>query len=229
MKTLILGLTLLIASNANAEIIIFDEITSPRLDTEFQISGENTHVDMETNLEWLDFGTHDGADVTFGQSINNTVDFYAEYEFKLATETQISDLFNFFFTDFTDSGNGTMTVSEDPDLTIIQERNSWLVGFGTHKQTTGSELGDDLYSWGMYEADDGTVQYAGFTTFLGEDGVTTTFTSTDYTTGGLTRDSAFANLGVFMVRDYTVVPIPAAIWLFGTGLIALLGIARRKV
>jgi len=229
MKKLILGLTLLIASTANADIIIYNEITSTRLDTEFQISGENTHVDIEANLEWLDFGTHDGFDVTFGQSINDTVAFYAEYGFKLATESQVADLFSFFYTDFVDSGDGTMTVIEDPDLTIMQERNSWLVGFGTHEQTTGSELGDTLYSWGMYEADDGSVQYAGFDMFLDSaDNVNTTFTSTAYTIDALSRDSAYANLGVFMVRDYTVVPIPAAVWLFGSGLLGLVAVARRK-
>jgi len=34
----------------------------------------------------------------------------------------------------------------------------------------------------------------------------------------------------FYIRsaDATVVPVPAAIWLFGSGLIGLVGIARRK-
>ncbi|MCW9006033.1 MAG: VPLPA-CTERM sorting domain-containing protein [Gammaproteobacteria bacterium] len=31
-----------------------------------------------------------------------------------------------------------------------------------------------------------------------------------------------------MVRDTTVVPVPAAVWLFGSGLIGLAGFARRK-
>jgi hypothetical protein len=30
------------------------------------------------------------------------------------------------------------------------------------------------------------------------------------------------------VRAFSVVPIPAAIWLFGSGLLGLIGIARRK-
>ena len=45
-----------------------------------------------------------------------------------------------------------------------------------------------------------------------------------------TSDEAYTNYGVFMVRDYTPpVPIPAAIWLFGSGLLGLVAIARRKV
>ena len=35
-------------------------------------------------------------------------------------------------------------------------------------------------------------------------------------------------VGSFLIRDTTVVPIPAAVWLFGSGLISLVGFARRK-
>ena len=46
--------------------------------------------------------------------------------------------------------------------------------------------------------------------------------------------NGFATLGGLQVKEYhlhltgTVVPIPAAVWLFGTGFIALVGLARRK-
>lgn len=36
------------------------------------------------------------------------------------------------------------------------------------------------------------------------------------------------NKGSFLIRDASVVPIPAAVWLFGSGLIGLIGVARRK-
>ena len=41
----------------------------------------------------------------------------------------------------------------------------------------------------------------------------------------------FAALGpdeVGFYADFTVVPVPAAVWLFGSGLLGLIGIARRK-
>jgi len=31
-----------------------------------------------------------------------------------------------------------------------------------------------------------------------------------------------------MANDITAVPVPAAVWLFGSGLIGLVGVARRK-
>jgi fumarate reductase subunit C len=34
--------------------------------------------------------------------------------------------------------------------------------------------------------------------------------------------------GIFMVREATVVPVPAAVWLFASGLLGLVGIARRR-
>jgi hypothetical protein len=34
--------------------------------------------------------------------------------------------------------------------------------------------------------------------------------------------------GVALVRDISAVPVPAAVWLFGSGLIGLVGLARRK-
>ena len=36
-----------------------------------------------------------------------------------------------------------------------------------------------------------------------------------------------SEVGIYMVRT-SAVPIPAAVWLFGSGLIGLVGMARRK-
>ena len=42
------------------------------------------------------------------------------------------------------------------------------------------------------------------------------------------NSASHTNFGSYLVRT-AVVPIPAAIWLFGSGLIGLIGLARRKV
>lgn len=47
-----------------------------------------------------------------------------------------------------------------------------------------------------------------------------------YATGGFYPELPVSWL---LYRDTTVVPVPAAIWLFGSGLIGLVGVARRKV
>ena len=41
------------------------------------------------------------------------------------------------------------------------------------------------------------------------------------------RNSVDEGTGTYLVRT-TVVPVPAAVWLFGSGLIGLIGVARRK-
>ena len=40
--------------------------------------------------------------------------------------------------------------------------------------------------------------------------------------------SAYFDTGSALVRDISTVPVPAAVWLFGSGLLGLIGLARRK-
>jgi hypothetical protein len=67
-----------------------------------------------------------------------------------------------------------------------------------------------LFSFGSYVTLDGCLTSLGF--YLDDTGPT----------------EAFGDRGVFMVRDYTVAPIPAAVWLFGSGLLGPVAVARRK-
>jgi len=45
--------------------------------------------------------------------------------------------------------------------------------------------------------------------------------------GGVTKDNTFFALAV-RPGDVSAVPVPAAVWLFGSGLLGLVGVARRK-
>lgn len=45
---------------------------------------------------------------------------------------------------------------------------------------------------------------------------------------GLDDGASNIRVGSALVRDVSVVPVPAAVWLFGSGLIGLVGLARRK-
>ena len=62
----------------------------------------------------------------------------------------------------------------------------------------------------------------------------TTYTSTDIDGDGIAGigfiDSTFASVPFAANFDFstTTVPIPAAVWLFGSGLLGLIGMARRK-
>jgi len=72
-------------------------------------------------------------------------------------------------------------------------------------------------------------------------GVTCTYTSTDVTATNPVGPDGVRGLGMidgafvgfnanfdFVTPDAAVVPVPAAVWLFGSGLMGLVGVARRK-
>ena len=225
MKNLLFTILLALTFSANASTI--NQTTSDRINAEFVDLGV-THLEIETGLEWLDFGTliaGERTNVTYGHSIDSALVAYGPQDFRIATESEVRNLWELFFPKFVNEGNGTMAV-DDNDLayaTLSEERNSWLFSFGSW---VDPNLGD-LFSLGFYMDDAGFVQEAGI------DLLTNPLASSLYgpdfrkwTTG---TDEGFGNRGVFMVRDYTVVPIPAAIWLFGTGLLGLVAVARRKV
>lgn len=88
---------------------------------------------------------------------------------------------------------------------------------------------------------DTNADYAWYITNAGRTGyVTVDAISGDVILRGwssLAASDAYATAGPFpelpvtwlLYRDTTVVPLPASLWLFGAGLIGLIGIARRKV
>lgn len=46
---------------------------------------------------------------------------------------------------------------------------------------------------------------------------------------GLNDEFSYERAGSALIRNTSVVPVPAAAWLFGSGLLGLVGVARRKV
>ena len=232
MKTFILGTLAALAFNVNAATTTIYETTNPLLDTTFLNTGIS-HVDTTTGLEWLDFGSLVDGPTTLNFSVDYAESYYGAGNggWRLADETEVYNLFNRFFEpDFDGGTNGIMMLPEgDGQSTLIQSRNSWLISFGTDAtEVIGSQDTEDAHIWsaGFYVDENDDVQILGVEFDVA--GLTSNIYGTEYDVTGLTRTQGYDNIGVFMVRDYTVVPIPAAIWLFGSGLIALLGIARRK-
>ena len=236
MKKLLFAI--LTVTSLNASAATWNETTNADLNDYISITSESV-IDSSSDLEWLMFDTGD-TNFTLGFSLQEAEDSYSDFGWKLATETQVNDLFDTFFSGlYVDSGDGSQSgIPESETSKIIQSRNSWLLAFGNDAIIADDgtvAFNDDnpnvIYSTGAYLADDGTLGISGikidfdfdelslFTTLYGPG-----FTFTDPNP----LNSSYSGDGVFMVRDYAVVPIPAAIWLFGTGLIALFGLARRK-
>lgn len=236
MRSLLLTIGLLFTFSANAASVTINSTTNPILDTTFLDTGY-THVDTTTGLEWLDFGSLVGdPSWTFAHSINSAQAAYgpSNGDWRLATYSEVYALWDRFFPAFDGGTTGTMklvdTVDNETDP-LIQSRNSWLFAFGTDAiaQVNGDTLTADGFLWssGMYVDGNGDVQIMGLS-LSADETVYTTLYGPNYDVASLTLDSAYTNLGVFMVRDYTVVPLPPAVWLFGAGLLGLVTVARRK-
>ena len=224
---LLLSLMLVFASSANAAII---ETTDPGLDVSFTDEGLY-HTDHNTGLDWLDFSDLVLGNITLGYSVTDNQNWFGPQGWRMANYDEVYTLFERFFEpEFTDGGNGTMVINGEGDGTsaIIQSRNSWLMDFGTTATSVaGSENPNDaiIRSLGLYLDEGGLVQLMGveFNTY----DLITTIYGPGYDLTNLDVDTYYADYGVFMVRA-TVVPIPAAIWLFGSGLIGLVAVARRR-
>jgi hypothetical protein len=233
MKKLLLVLAMISSFNASAAVYL--EKTNPALDSVFLNAGQSS-VDTTTGLEWLRISVGD-VDYTLGQSINSANSHFGADGWLVASAGQVSDLFNLFFPMFSPGANGTEVINgEDPESVVNQSRNSWILSFGADVDVSGGPVtlnNNQLSSRAMYLNDDGTVGIAGTKISIGSDlDVSTTLYGPEFGIASFTADTSYTNIGVFMVRQYVAdvpdVPIPASIWLFGSGLIGLALVSRRK-
>ena len=103
---------------------------------------------------------------------------------------------------------------------IFAELFSELAGGGTSKA--------EIYTGGPLAPNDSWTPYS-WTTTLGPDvdgGVTLQLKASCGPVEGCGVDAYFDN--VTISTDVAAVPVPAAVWLFGSGLLGLIGVARRK-
>ena len=124
------------------------------------------------------------------------------------TATSTSQNFTDFTLQFDDtSGDGLLQIDEYDMALFSGFTISGLIGFN-----------------GFYDDIIGTPDIAGISTAsgvpLGTPGANWSFLKTD-DTGGCCGPGNWT-------YSSTVVPIPAALWLFGSGLLGLIGVARRK-
>ncbi len=75
-----------------------------------------------------------------------------------------------------------------------------------------------------------TVSSLSFIANAGGDAVFSLGASTSGSVGGFLSAGSFGEqFPVFSGATVSIVPVPAAVWLFGSGLVGLIGIARRRV
>lgn len=229
MKKIFLALSLLVAFNVGAATVVINETTDPVLDQTFLDAG-TSNLDTNTGLYWLNFSDLVSGDLTLGYSVTNNENWFGPQGWRLPTYGEVYNLFDTFFEpEFVAGSNGAMTIGEgDGQSALIQSRNSWMLNFGSDaEEVTGSTNANDaiINSVGLYLDENGIVQMMGIT--FDTLNLETTIFGPGYDTVGLDINTAYADYGVFMVYD-SVVPVPAAVWLFGSGLLGLIVVARRK-
>ena len=207
-KSIIGVIALVISTSVNADLI----------DNNWVINGDAfqfSMIDTSTNLEWLDVSFT--YNVSYNFVINNYLAPGGQYEgFRYATTDEVLHLWS--------------------QAGITNTQHVWQdVGEWDAAQNLGGRLGTTIlgelpvsgaHVLGMVEggpslpSDQRWVMELSFAL----DGVSTRTSNEFYA-----RDIALADshYGSYLVRT-SVVPIPSAVWLFGSGLIGLIGFAGRK-
>ena len=177
------------------------------------VQTDNYQSDTITGLDWLDL------DDTFGQTRSNALLNNAGWRF--ATNGEVEQLSRTLFPDISSNAQSVVRYGTNGYV------NNFLNTFG-YRSTYGPIIGSTIYgrnSYGTYIDEDGQLRILGAI-----DNYACGWDKCNWVVG-LEYVGRFnyphSTIGTFLVRE-TVVPIPAAIWLFGTGLIGLVAVARRK-
>jgi len=175
--------------------------------------------DTVTGLEWLD------VTETAGLSYNNALtSSLIDLGFRYADNNEVTQLFNqafdgYIMTDPTGGNSDTRDagsyVDQAEDVTSYQEL------FGT----TQFQPQSLIYTHMMYLDEDDILRRIGVTYQTVDDWSIVWGLDDPFSPDPNTENGA---VGTFLVKDLSEVPIPAAVWLFGSGLIGLIGVARRK-
>ena len=128
-------------------------------------------------------------------------------------------------TAFTIVTNGAPIDIPDTTFTLTSATGSFnpVAGVGTFSGTisVGSLLSASFSNIQVFSLGAGFYTYAGDVTYTGGD------LQGNLTSGRIEGSAVGASVAA-KLGPVSAVPVPAAAWLFGTGLIGLVGIARRK-
>lgn len=214
--------------NALALVILSLSLTANAVTISYNGYSLNTTTNMVSGggLQWLQWSQ------TAGQSIDTALNGYAASGWRLATNLEMATLFNAFDFGYTflDDELRSQYQHQSNPLNSFSAENEFLELFGsTYYQGGGNDgQGDPLvYTFAFFGNDaDGDGRYN--LAYVRDEYLSAT---NQYATGWaqLYQDSwmtdySYAEYGVALVRT-SPVPVPAAVWLFGS---ALLGLAGKK-
>jgi hypothetical protein len=168
-------------------------------------------TDTASSLDWLDLSVTDSLGVNAALTANSG--------WRLASNTEIEDLFAVAFDGYYDT-YATQHYSFSRQGAYVDQFEDvaiWVSLFGP------TRIGASASSYGFYYDEDNIYRRMGVLDDTDSNFVYSAEYTPNFDSSQETGDSA---TGVFLVRS-SVVPIPAAVWLFGSAL-AGLGWVRRK-
>ena len=177
-------------------------------------------TDTASGLDWLDL------DTTFGQSMTEATT--ANSGWRLATEAEVTTLFWTLFPNFYETADGTCSeftvyCGTSKSAAGSPDQNAKVVDFvSLFGFTDAPSQPNTQVSRGRWLDDLGGVHTMGAVAFSPTN---STIYGIDYLYSA-SADAQIPNVGTYLVRT-SVVPVPAAVWLFGSAL-SFLGFARRK-
>jgi hypothetical protein len=189
-------------------------------------------TDTNNQLDWLDLS------FTRGVSYNDVATNFNTYDgggWRYATNKEVEDLFNTFFPVFTPNKTSGISnlQSGDSGFSTAVSQASLFENLFTSYFVDQQYAGDYAGTWGFYMDGSGSIRLMG--SAIGYEMSCATcpqWVETTPVDAGSTWASGnpYAGFGTYLVRDknLSAVPVPAAVWLFGSGLLGLVGVARRK-
>ena len=194
------------------------------LEADWLVPGDSKlTVDTNSGLEWLDLT--ETAGLSMNEILAGTGGF-ASMGFRYATTTEVSGLFA--AAGIVDTSGNSVAENAGPVIDL-------LLLLGTTFEFVSSG-GNNIFSSGYHLPDSPSLSEATIASAfqLQSSGVPALNTENGLGSAviGVSRsaDRDFSEWfdGSYLVRETAVVPVPAAIWLFGSGVLGLIGIAKRK-
>ena len=168
-------------------------------------------TDTVSSLDWIDLSITDTNPYNLAPSLNSG--------WRHATNNEVANLFGILFDGYYDTeGNGSSYIANGAYADQTTDVSNFISLFGSTYEATDQSL---ILSIGMYLDENNVLRAMGVNTSSYVFGIDLNSDMSPY------LDTSHQNVGVFMVRT-SVVPVPSAVWLFGSGLIGLAGFGRRK-
>lgn len=218
-----MNIRLLLSSTLISLFLMIQTASAALVESDWLVAGDNKlTIDTNSGLEWLDLTESTGFSMN---QILAGAGGFLDMGFRYATTSEVSTL----FAEANVIDTGGEAVEENAAAAM-----DFILLFGITYQASDSS-GNNTFTSGYHFPDPPDTSESTIAAFVqlisfGEPPLNTENGYGAAMVSALlsgNRDRATSTDGSFLVREATYVPVPAAVWLFGSGLIGLLGMSMR--